>query len=244
MHYTTAALVALLAGRSAAVVGDWQQCGGSNWSGETTCSSSAGCVKINDYYSQCQPGAAPQPSPEPAPAPQPTSIAGSPTPTSIPSSTGPGTTLQSGYLWIRAVTAPNYHKYLQSFPLYSPGPALISSYATAAQFQVISGQLVQLVSSPNSPVKLLYANVNETRVVNDMSLAVTFSETKNSYGSFAFGGDDLQWSVAGINRPNKSAWYVCEGQRLYVNLGNYLYGTPVGCADQTIHYYNDKTANN
>ena len=47
-----------------------------------------------------------------------------------------------------------------------------------------------------------------------------------------------------MNRPNKSAWYVCTGQKLYINLGNYLYMTPSGCADQTIHYYNDKTANN
>ncbi|KAH9865079.1 hypothetical protein IAQ61_009025 [Plenodomus lingam] len=250
MHCTTITLLALLTGQSSAVIQDWQQCGGSNWSGETTCGLSAGCVKINDYYSQCQPGVTheplPQPDPEPAVEPlepQPATTVGSPTPTNAPSSTGPGTTLQSGYYWIRAVAAPNFHKYIQSSPLYSPGPALLESHTTAAQLQVVSGQLVQLVSAPGEPVKLLYAVVNETRVINDMSLAVTFSESKNTYGTFAFGGDDLQWSVAGVNRPNKSAWYVCAGQRLYINLGNYAYGTPTGCADQTIHYYNDKSAN-
>ncbi|KAH9875258.1 hypothetical protein J1614_004749 [Plenodomus biglobosus] len=247
MHCTTTTLLALLAGSASAVVGDWQQCGGSDWSGETSCGSSAGCVKINDHYSQCQPGAAPvepQPNLDPIPEPQSTATAGTPTTTTVPSSTGPGKTLQSGYYWIRAVAAPNFHKYIQSSPLYSPGPALLESHTSAGQLQVVSGQLVQLVSAPGEPVKLLYAVVNETRVINDMSLAVTFSESKNTYGTFAFGGDDLQWSVAGVNRPNKSAWYVCAGQRLYINLGNYAYGTPSGCADQTIHYYNDKTANN
>lgn len=32
----------------------WQQCGGNNFSGCTTCSGSFKCVKLNDYYSQCQ----------------------------------------------------------------------------------------------------------------------------------------------------------------------------------------------
>jgi hypothetical protein len=112
---------------------------------------------------------------------------------------------------------------MQTSPLYSPGPALLGDYTQAGQFQVVAGQ---------------------TRSINDMSLAVSFSEAKNTYGTFAWGGDDLQWSVGGVNRPNKSAWYVCTGQRMYINLGNYLYGTPKGCADQTIHFYNDKTANN
>jgi hypothetical protein len=199
----------------------------------------------SEYYSQCQPGAAaPAPDPEPAPtsstptAPAPSSPANS----SVPAGSGPGTTLQSGY-YIRAVAAPNFHKYIQTKPLYSTGPALLGDYTTAGQLQVVDGQLVQLVSAPGEPVKLLYANVATERSINNMSLAVTFSETKNTYGKFAWGGDDLQWSAADVTRPNKSAWYVCTGQKLYVNLGNYLYQTPSGCADQTIHYYNDKTAN-
>ncbi|KAF1934664.1 hypothetical protein EJ02DRAFT_429135 [Clathrospora elynae] len=250
MYYSTTALLVLLAGIVSAAVGDWQQCGGMNWAGETACNSGAGCVKINDYYSQCQPGAAPadpepQPEPEPEPEPQPTEVTtGTPTATGAPSGTGPGKTLQSGYYWIRAVAAPNFHKYIQTKPLYSTGDALLGDYTTAGQFQVVDGQLLELVSAPGEPVKLLYAVVSETRSINDNSLAVTFSETKNTYGTFAFGGDDLEWSVAGVNRPNKSAWYVCTGQKLYINLGNYLYQTPAGCADQTIHYYNDKTANN
>ncbi|KAH8110570.1 hypothetical protein DFH11DRAFT_1514184 [Phellopilus nigrolimitatus] len=36
----------------------WQQCGGIGWSGATTCVSGSSCSVLNDYYSQCVPGAA------------------------------------------------------------------------------------------------------------------------------------------------------------------------------------------
>lgn len=142
-----------------------------------------------------------------------------------------------------AVAAPNFHKYMQTKPLYATGAALLGDYTTAGQFQIVNGQLVQLVSAPGAAEKLLYAVVSETRYINGNSLSVTFSTTKNTYGTFAWSGDGLTWTVAGITRPNASAWYVCTGQQLYINLGNYLYQTPAGCADQTIHYYNDKVAN-
>lgn len=133
---------------------------------------------------------------------------------------------------------------MQSKPLYSPSPAVLGDYTTAGQFQVIDGQLVQLVSGPGeTPQKHLYGVVSETRYINDNSLSVTFSESKNTYGAFAWNGDGLVWNHPDIKRPNAAAWYVCEGQKMYINLGNYLYQTPAGCADQTIHYYNDKRAN-
>jgi hypothetical protein len=199
----------------------------------------------SDYYSQCQPGAAPT---EPQPEPEPSQEPGQPQTSEVPSSgtpagSGPGKTLQTGYYWIRAVAAPNFHKYMQTSPLYSTGSALLGDYTTAGQFQIVDGQLVQLVSAPGEAVKLLYGVVSETRVINGNSLSVTFSDTKNTYGKFAWSGDGLQWTAAGVTRPNASAWYVCSG-KMYINLGNYLYQTPAGCADQTIHYYNDKTANN
>jgi hypothetical protein len=121
----------------------------------------------------------------------------------------------------------------------------MGDYTTAGQFQVISGQLVQLVSAPGAtPVTLLYGVVSQERYLNNLSLSVTWSEAKNTYGTFGWQGDGLTWSEPGIERPNAIAWYVCTGQVLYINLGNYAYGTPAGCADETIHYYNDKTANN
>ncbi|KAF2658453.1 carbohydrate-binding module family 1 protein [Lophiostoma macrostomum CBS 122681] len=245
MLHISATLVAVLAGTASAVLSDWQQCGGSSWTGETACASGSGCVKVNEYYSQCQPGAA-APSATAAPAPSEVlSDTPGPSATGTPAGTGPGTTLQSGYYWIRAVEAPNFHKYLQSKPLYATGPAILGDYTTAGQFQVVDGQLVQLVSAPGaSPVTLLYGIVSVERYFNNLSLSVTWSATKNTYGTFGWQGDGLTWSEPSIQRPNAIAWYVCSGQTVYINIGNYLYGTPSGCADETIHYYNDKTANN
>jgi len=34
----------------------WGQCGGQGWTGSTTCASGATCIRLNDYYYQCQPG--------------------------------------------------------------------------------------------------------------------------------------------------------------------------------------------
>ncbi|KAI1398500.1 carbohydrate-binding module family 1 [Hypoxylon fuscum] len=42
----------------AACAASWAQCGGQGWTGATCCDSGSTCVKSNDYYHQCQPGAA------------------------------------------------------------------------------------------------------------------------------------------------------------------------------------------
>ncbi|TAQ90035.1 hypothetical protein B7494_g1689, partial [Chlorociboria aeruginascens] len=149
----------------------------------------------------------------------------------------PGTALQSGYYWIRAVESPNFHQYLQTSPEYVAGPAILSSYTTAGQFNVVDGQLVELTAGG-----VLYGNVQVQANSSVTKLGLTFSTTQNSYGTFSWSGDALQWSVASITRPNLSAWLVCEEQHLYINLGAYDYLTPAGCADETIHYYNAATA--
>ncbi|KAF2147225.1 glycoside hydrolase family 6 protein [Aplosporella prunicola CBS 121167] len=66
-----------------AQVAAWGQCGGTGYSGSATCASSYTCVKVNEYYSQCQPGS--------ATGPASTSAGGN---TSVPSTTSPpsGTT--------------------------------------------------------------------------------------------------------------------------------------------------------
>ncbi|KAA8893115.1 beta-1,4-endoxylanase [Sphaerosporella brunnea] len=57
MHTLSSLLgVALLAGAASAQVAVWGQCGGIGYSGSTSCASGTTCVKVNDYYSQCQPG--------------------------------------------------------------------------------------------------------------------------------------------------------------------------------------------
>nr|WLJ42044.1 Cel5B [Irpex lacteus] len=54
----------------------WGQCGGIGWTGATTCVSGSVCSKLNDYYSQCIPGAS---------APASTTTSAPPTGTSQPS---------------------------------------------------------------------------------------------------------------------------------------------------------------
>ncbi|KAJ8522652.1 hypothetical protein ONZ45_g773 [Pleurotus djamor] len=48
--------LAIVAGRVSAVP-VWGQCGGIGWTGGTTCDAGNTCTKLNDYYSQCLPGA-------------------------------------------------------------------------------------------------------------------------------------------------------------------------------------------
>ncbi|KAL1582319.1 hypothetical protein WHR41_09005 [Cladosporium halotolerans] len=156
------------------------------------------------------------------------------------SGSGPGSTLQPGYSWIRAVAAPNYHKYLQTSPLNaSPGRAILADNKSAGQYKLLDGQLVELIDKTGT---VLYANVGEQPNASATYLPVTFTTTKNTFGKFAFQGDTLTWSAEGTKRPNVAAWYVCEGKSLWINLGAYLYGMPAGCADQTIHSYGNSIA--
>ncbi|TVY83678.1 Endo-1,4-beta-xylanase C [Lachnellula suecica] len=241
-------LVALLSATAVyAQQSAYGQCGGTGWAGATTCVSGYTCFETNEYYSQCIPGSNPVPI-SGGSAPSTTLMTstissgsgGTPTTSGGSSATGgPGTTLQSGYYWIRAVEAPNFHDYLQTSPEYVPGTAILDSYTTAGQFQIVSGQLVELVSGG-----LLYANVEMMANSTVNKLSVTFSTTKNTYGTFAFSGDAVQWdgTAVGVARQNLSAWLVCTNQTLWINLGAYGYMTPAGCADETIHYYNGATA--
>ncbi|ETS82419.1 hypothetical protein PFICI_04295 [Pestalotiopsis fici W106-1] len=157
---------------------------------------------------------------------------------------GPGTTLQSGWYWVRAVVAPNYHKYLQTKPANQAGVAILESYTTAGQYKVEDGQLVANTGSGSAP---LYLNVEKpadlTAQPPQRTLGTSFNTTKNTFGTFVFQGDALTWSTPEIQRQNLAAWLVCTGQKLYINTGAYAYQTPSGCADQTIHYYNDAHAN-
>lgn len=119
--------------------------------------------------------------------------------------------------------------YLQTKPEYTTGIAIMDSYTTAGQFNIVNGQLVELTTGG-----LLYANVEVQPNSTVMQLAVTFETTQNTYGTFAWQGDAVTWSVPDITRPNTAAWYVCQGQQLFINLGNYDYMTPSGCADETV----------
>jgi len=89
---------------------------------------------------------------------------------------------------------------------------------------------------------LLYAIVEPQANSTVTKLSVSFGTEKNTYGTFDFSGDAVQWSIPSITRQNLSAWLVCANQTLWINLGAYGYMTPAGCADETIHYYNGATA--
>lgn len=138
---------------------------------------------------------------------------------------------------------PQFHKYLQSNPLYTASGAVLGSYTTAGQFNVVNGQLVQLLGDGS----LLYGSVEPRADPSVMKLRLSFSKTPApaSAGTFAFSGDALQWTIANITRPNNSAWLACPDGTgavpLFVNLGPYAYNTPADCSDETIHFYNAAT---
>ena len=147
--------------------------------------------------------------------------------TSIPTPT----TLMQGALWIRAVAAPNYHKYLQTKPANVPGTAILDSYTTAGQFQIEGGQLVNKASNP--PV-YMWVEEPANKDSPPRTLATWFNTTKNPFGTFNFQGDTLAWTVPSVKRQNAAAWLVCAKQALFINTGAYAYQTPSGCSDQTV----------
>lgn len=94
----------------------------------------------------------------------------------------------------------------------------MNSYTTAGQFNVVNGNLVQVLSSGS----ILYGIVQPPADSTVTKLSVTWETSlAAAYGTFAWSGDALQWTVANITRPNNSAWLVCESQHLYINLGEH-----------------------
>ena len=61
----------------------------------------------------------------------------------------------------------------------------MSDYTTAGQFNIMNGQLVELVDAKGT---MLYANVGQPASASATTLPVTFSKNQNTYGAFAFQG--------------------------------------------------------
>ncbi|EJD37445.1 hypothetical protein AURDEDRAFT_173520 [Auricularia subglabra TFB-10046 SS5] len=113
-----------------------------------------------------------------------TSSGSAPTGTT-PAGAGLGSTLKPNYL----CEYPQFHKYLQSRPLYTASGDVLGSYTTAGQFNVVNGQLPRADAS-----------------VMKLCLSFTTTPAPASAGAFTFSGDALQWTIANITRQNNSAW--------------------------------------
>lgn len=111
---------------------------------------------------------------------------------------------------------------------------MLASSKTAAQFRFEGNQLVLQMPAPSAP---LYMHVANATTPTPRTLRTWFAADKNAYGDFAFQGDTLVWSVAGMQRPNTAAWLVCEGGAVFVNTGAFLYQTPEGCFDHTVSFF-------
>ena len=92
MYFLLATLATLALGASAQTVADpWGQCGGTGWSGATTCPSGYTCTFSSEYYSQCVPGSG--------------GGGGSGSGTTTTTAAGGSATLVPGYSFIRAVVS-------------------------------------------------------------------------------------------------------------------------------------------
>ncbi|KUI52954.1 putative 1,4-beta-D-glucan cellobiohydrolase C [Cytospora mali] len=269
MGRTFFALASLALGATAqSTAGAYGQCGGSGYTGATACGSGYTCTTYNPYYAQCYPdgttssavtsttsGSTRTPTSTTTSSgsitttvstTQPTTTLATSTTVATGTGSGTPTTLVSGWYWIRGVETPYYHSYLQTLPTGTPGDALMDSYETAGQFNIIDGQLVYNTGSGTTDA--LYMHVEDPTNKTQRALATWFNATENTYGSFAFSGDTVTWTDPDVSRPNTAAFYVCPGNSttaenaLFVNTGAYLYDTPSGCYDVDIHSYGASTA--
>jgi len=242
---TTVALVQSALAQS----GAYGQCGGTGWAGATTCVSGYTCTFSNPYYSQCLPGSAPAPtttiSSTVGSSSSASTIGSSSSGSSAPTGTqawGPGTaTLLPNQLWIRADEDPEFHYYLQSQVLNSPGDAVISNPATAAQNNIVNGQLQQFLPSGG----ILYAQVYPP-AANTTRLKIFWSTTPATNVTWSFSGDGVNGNVPGFTTAATGNFLACTdvsttAPNIYLDLGAFDYQTPAGCASETLNYYNGAT---
>jgi hypothetical protein len=129
------------------------------------------------------------------------------------------------------------NKYMQSNPVFTPPIAVLDDYRTAGQFKIQNGQLVQLISALGDEPELLYATVANKTTHNGRTRAVTFSSKMGGYEAFDLEGTAVVWTdVSDERSSNASAWWICEGNQLFINLGDYMSGTDKGCVDQKVSY--------
>ena len=92
---------------------------------------------------------------------------------------------------------PNFHKYLRSEVAGTVSDAILGDPDTAAQFQIVDGQLIQLIPDGSK----LYAVVEDRADSTVMKLKVSWSATPATAGTFQWSGDTVEWSIPTISRP-------------------------------------------
>jgi len=238
--FTKIAVASSLIAVAAAQSGAYGQCGGQGWAGSTTCISGYTCTYNSQYYSQCLPCSGSSCTSSGGGGGS--SSGGGGTPTTTTSAPGATATLRPGNLWIRAVEDPNFHHYLQSTIPQTAGTAVFGDYTTAGQFQLTNGQVEMQLDSGG----ILYLTVQTATSPNATYLGTTFTTTPNTWGTWSFSGDGLNWVASNVTRSNTGAFLACgtgTAPSVNVNLGAYDYMTPAGCADETLNYYNASVTN-
>ncbi|KIM34247.1 carbohydrate-binding module family 1 protein [Serendipita vermifera MAFF 305830] len=180
MHATLLLSLASLVATASAQVALYQQCGGKNWSGSTTCVSGATCQVLNEYYSQCLAGSNGATTVTSSAVVTIGSTSQPPTPTVTPTGTGtntaPQSTNSSAGKQIRTNQTPVYHLYLQNIG----GKPRLGPEATSGYF--VYGTTVGLVMADGSK---LYLNV-------DMSVSTSYKPI--SFGTTA---TTTNWGLSG-----------------------------------------------
>ncbi|KAH0611403.1 uncharacterized protein H6S33_010668 [Morchella sextelata] len=212
----TLLLLSISASSVHGAVAAWGQCGGATYSGDTACVSGYACTKVNDYYSQCQPGTA-SASTASTTAVTPT------TATTTPSTTASGTAPTGTGQLIRGVSTPIYHLYLQSLS----GVPVMAAEATAERF-IISGSIQDTTSG-------LYLNVDSSATTSYK--AISFGATATTTG-WGLEGDTIITTNASVFGRQLN-FLACEtstagAYKLYLQTGS---DTPSGetCTLQTLH---------
>ncbi|KAI0780028.1 hypothetical protein C8Q74DRAFT_734696 [Fomes fomentarius] len=206
----------LLAARVSAQAPAWGQCGGVGWSGSTACVSGSVCNKINDYYSQCVPGAE-------------TSAPG----TSVPPTTTTAVTVPQGPTTtatgaaptgsqIRAVEGPVYHFYLQN----QGGGPVLGPESSSGYFTIGS-----TISLNNADGSKLFLNLNSSATTSYKPLTLDAVATTTTW---ALEGDTI------INTaPRQLNFLACSTSDravydVYLQTGD---DSPAGtsCSSATLH---------
>ncbi|KIM32456.1 carbohydrate-binding module family 1 protein [Serendipita vermifera MAFF 305830] len=217
------ASIGLVTAQSTAPAGIWGQCGGTNWSGPTTCVAGTVCNYYNAYYSQCIPSTSGQTSTSSSAVSRSTvtpSVSTRSSSTTSATSSAP-TVTSTGYQ-IRGVSDPVYHLYLQSLN----GVPVLGPESSSGYFN-ISGY-IRLNSSPYQYLNIVNATTSYKPLTFDSAATFTgwalegdtiITSTSSSYGR------QLNFLAC----PASSSGYY----QLYLQTGSQ---TPSSsCTSQTIH---------